>query len=151
MMKSKASASPARIPRRMTAPGDRVRHGGRYPAAARSPSGWRVANGAADTACGFLLCGKHVTVGTEADLLRYGIKEPCCRILAVRRTEFDHGQQRARRGPSIVMSVCLVIPPSPFLLDERVFMSLGVLRIASALEQAKAGRVEVLDLSGVSN
>jgi len=49
------------------------------------------------------------------------------------------------------MTVCLVIPPSPFLLDERVFMSLGVLRVAAALEQAKAGRVEVLDLSGVSN
>src|SRR3974390_3213129 len=49
------------------------------------------------------------------------------------------------------MSVCLVIPPSPFLLDERVFMSLGVLRIAAAVEQAKVGRVEVLDLSGVSN
>src|ERR1700722_5807282 len=51
----------------------------------------------------------------------------------------------------IVMTVCLVIPPSPFLLDERVFMSLGVLRVAAALEQAKAGRVEVIDLSGVSN
>ena len=49
------------------------------------------------------------------------------------------------------MTVCLVIPPSPFLLDERVFMSLGVLRVAAALEQAKAGRVEVIDLSGVSN
>jgi anaerobic magnesium-protoporphyrin IX monomethyl ester cyclase len=49
------------------------------------------------------------------------------------------------------MTVCLVIPPSPFLLDERVFMSLGVLRVAAALEHAKAGRVEVLDLSGVSN
>ena len=49
------------------------------------------------------------------------------------------------------MTICLVVPPSPFLLDERVFMSLGVLRVAAALEQAKAGRVEVLDLSGVSN
>ncbi len=49
------------------------------------------------------------------------------------------------------MTVCLVIPPSPFLLDERVFMSLGVLRVAAAFEHAKAGRVEVLDLSGVSN
>ena len=49
------------------------------------------------------------------------------------------------------MTVCLVIPPSPFLLDERVFMSLGVLRLAAVFEQAKAGRVEVLDLSGVSN
>jgi radical SAM superfamily enzyme YgiQ (UPF0313 family) len=49
------------------------------------------------------------------------------------------------------MSLCLVIPPSPFLLDERVFMSLGVLRVAASLEQAKAGPVEVIDLSGVSN
>lgn len=46
--------------------------------------------------------------------------------------------------------VCLVIPPSPFLLDERVFMNLGILKIAAVLEQAKIG-VEVLDLSGVSN
>ena len=49
------------------------------------------------------------------------------------------------------MTICLVVPPSPFLLDERVFMSLGVLRVAAAFEHAKAGRVEVLDLSGVSN
>jgi radical SAM superfamily enzyme YgiQ (UPF0313 family) len=49
------------------------------------------------------------------------------------------------------MSICLIIPPSPFLLDERVFMSLGVLKVAAALEQAKVGKVEVLDLSGVSN
>ncbi len=46
--------------------------------------------------------------------------------------------------------ICFVIPPSPFLLDERVFMSLGVLRIAAVLEQS--GRaVEVLDLSGIEN
>jgi anaerobic magnesium-protoporphyrin IX monomethyl ester cyclase len=47
-------------------------------------------------------------------------------------------------------NVCLIIPPSPFLLDERVFMSLGVLKVAAALEQANV-RVEVLDLSGVAN
>lgn len=46
--------------------------------------------------------------------------------------------------------VCLVIPPSPFLLDERVFVSLGILRVASAILQ-EGHRVEVLDLSGVSN
>lgn len=46
--------------------------------------------------------------------------------------------------------VCLIIPPSPFLLDERVFMPLGVLKVAASLE--KAGHpVEVLDLSGYSN
>lgn len=46
--------------------------------------------------------------------------------------------------------VCLVIPPSPFLLDERVFVSLGVLRVAASLEAQKV-KVGVLDLSGVSN
>jgi anaerobic magnesium-protoporphyrin IX monomethyl ester cyclase len=44
--------------------------------------------------------------------------------------------------------VCLVTPPSPFLLDERVFMSLGVLKVAAMLEEAKIP-VTVLDLSGV--
>lgn len=46
------------------------------------------------------------------------------------------------------MRVRLVIPPSVFLLDERVFMSLGVLRVAAALESAGV-EVDVLDLSGV--
>src|SRR5580765_7842503 len=46
--------------------------------------------------------------------------------------------------------VCLIIPPSVFLLDERVFMTLGILRVAAVLE--KAGHVvEMLDLSGVEN
>ncbi len=46
--------------------------------------------------------------------------------------------------------ILLVIPPSIFLLDERVFVSLGILKVAASLE--KAGyRVEVLDLSGISN
>lgn len=47
-------------------------------------------------------------------------------------------------------SVCLIIPPSPFLLDERVFVSLGVLRVAAALE-SQGVDVKVLDLSGVEN
>ena len=46
--------------------------------------------------------------------------------------------------------ICLVIPPSVFLLDERVFMTLGVLRVAAVLEKA-GHRVEMLDLSGISN
>lgn len=46
--------------------------------------------------------------------------------------------------------VCLVIPPSLFLLDERVFPSLGVLKVAASLE-AHGHEVEVLDLSGFSN
>src|SRR5262245_5695963 len=46
--------------------------------------------------------------------------------------------------------VCLIVAPSVFLLDERVFMSLGILRVAAVLEAA--GRpVEVLDLSGLEN
>src|SRR5580765_6186135 len=46
--------------------------------------------------------------------------------------------------------VCLIIAPSGFLLDERVFMSLGILRIAAVLE-ARGVPVEVLDLSGIEN
>ena len=44
----------------------------------------------------------------------------------------------------------LVIPPSPFLLDERVFVSLGILKVAASLEKA-GHRVNLLDLSGVQN
>jgi len=50
----------------------------------------------------------------------------------------------------MVYPVCLIIPPSPFLLDERVFPFLGVLKIAAVLEKAK-WPVEVLDLSGIVN
>tara|TARA_B100000131_G_scaffold87687_1_gene84543 strand:- start:25288 stop:26808 length:1521 start_codon:yes stop_codon:yes gene_type:complete len=46
--------------------------------------------------------------------------------------------------------ICLVIPPSPFLLDERVFVQLGVLKIAAVLEEENIG-VDVLDLNGVEN
>ncbi len=46
--------------------------------------------------------------------------------------------------------ICLINPVSPFLLDERVFMSLGILKIAAVLE--RSGRpVEFLDLSGIVN
>lgn len=47
-------------------------------------------------------------------------------------------------------SVCLITPPSPFLLDERVFVSLGILKVASSLEAAGV-KVNLLDLSGVEN
>jgi len=47
-------------------------------------------------------------------------------------------------------TVCLIIPPSVFLLDERVFVNLGVLKVAASLEAAGWG-VEVLDLSGYQN
>jgi anaerobic magnesium-protoporphyrin IX monomethyl ester cyclase len=50
----------------------------------------------------------------------------------------------------MINRICLVIPPSLFLLDERVFMSLGILEVAAVLEQEGIG-VELLDLSGVKN
>jgi radical SAM superfamily enzyme YgiQ (UPF0313 family) len=57
---------------------------------------------------------------------------------------------RALRANVDRQPVCLVIPPSAFLLDERVFTSLGVLKVAAVLEQA-GFPVEVLDLSGIEN
>ena len=46
--------------------------------------------------------------------------------------------------------IALITPPSPFLLDERVFMSLGILKVGAVLEQA-GHWVDHLDLSGVAN
>lgn len=48
------------------------------------------------------------------------------------------------------MKVLLVNPPSPFLLDDRVFAPLGILQVASALERANH-HVQVADLGGVSD
>ena len=48
------------------------------------------------------------------------------------------------------MTVTFIIPPSGFLLDARVFPSLGVLKVAAVLE-ARGIAVDVLDLSGVSD
>src|SRR3990167_2505006 len=45
------------------------------------------------------------------------------------------------------MRVCLIIPPSAFLLDDSVFTSLGILRVAAVLLQ-KNYIVDLLDLSG---
>src|SRR2546428_14063816 len=50
----------------------------------------------------------------------------------------------------MVKRICLITPPSIFLLDERVFMTLGILKVAAVLEQAGLA-VEMLDLSGVEN
>jgi anaerobic magnesium-protoporphyrin IX monomethyl ester cyclase len=47
-------------------------------------------------------------------------------------------------------SICLITPPSPFLLDQRVFPALGILKVAAVLEQA-GYQVDHLDLTGVSN
>jgi radical SAM superfamily enzyme YgiQ (UPF0313 family) len=49
-----------------------------------------------------------------------------------------------------MLALCLIIPPSIFLLDERVFMTLGILKVAAVLEQAGI-TLEMLDLSGVEN
>lgn len=46
--------------------------------------------------------------------------------------------------------ICLIIPPSPFLMDERVFPFLGLLKVAAVLEKSNYA-VEVLDLSGIAN
>ena len=46
--------------------------------------------------------------------------------------------------------VGLIIPPSVFLADERVFPALGLLKVAAVLEQAKR-EVIVIDLSGIAN
>jgi radical SAM superfamily enzyme YgiQ (UPF0313 family) len=46
--------------------------------------------------------------------------------------------------------VTLITPPSIFLLDERVFVNLGILKIAAVLEQ-RGIVVDHLDLSGVAN
>jgi hypothetical protein len=45
------------------------------------------------------------------------------------------------------MRVTFIIPPSGFLLDDRVFPALGVLKVASVLEAAGI-EVRVLDLCG---
>jgi anaerobic magnesium-protoporphyrin IX monomethyl ester cyclase len=48
------------------------------------------------------------------------------------------------------MNICLITPPSEFLADNKVFMSLGILKVGAALEQA-GHMVEHLDLCGVTN
>jgi radical SAM superfamily enzyme YgiQ (UPF0313 family) len=48
------------------------------------------------------------------------------------------------------LRVCLISPPSPFELDERVFCALGILKIASVLER-EGHQVDHIDLSGVEN
>jgi anaerobic magnesium-protoporphyrin IX monomethyl ester cyclase len=47
-------------------------------------------------------------------------------------------------------SILIITPPSPFLLDERVFVNLGILKIAAVLENAGYD-IESLDLSGIEN
>lgn len=47
-------------------------------------------------------------------------------------------------------SITLITPPSTFLLDERMFPNLGILKVASSLE-SKGWKVNHLDLSGYKN
>ena len=47
-------------------------------------------------------------------------------------------------------NICLITPPSPFLLDERVFMHIGLLKVAAVLEE-QGYEVNFLDLSGIAN
>ena len=46
------------------------------------------------------------------------------------------------------MKICLINPPSPFLLDDRVFPPLGLLQVAAVLEEG-GHEVAVADLGGV--
>lgn len=50
----------------------------------------------------------------------------------------------------VTKEVCFITPPSPFLLDERVFPALGILKVAACAERL-GYKVEHLDLNGVSN
>ena len=50
----------------------------------------------------------------------------------------------------MIQRICLITPPSAFLLDERVFMTLGILKVAAVLERAGI-EVDMLDLSGIEN
>ena len=47
-------------------------------------------------------------------------------------------------------TVCFITPPSPFLMDERVFPALGILKVAATARQ-QGYPVEHLDLNGVGN
>lgn len=47
-------------------------------------------------------------------------------------------------------TITLITPPSTFLLDERMFPNLGILKVASSME-ARGWKVNHLDLSGYTN
>ncbi len=67
------------------------------------------------------------------------------RFIELGRSSVEETKERVRNTP-----VCLIIPPSTFLADERVFPFLGILKVAGELEK-NGNPVEVLDLSGFSN
>ena len=47
--------------------------------------------------------------------------------------------------------ICLIVPPSGFLADERVFPSLGLAKVAAMLKKSEQYDIAFLDLSGISN
>lgn len=49
------------------------------------------------------------------------------------------------------MKICLITPPSGFLMDERVFPNLGILKVASSLLARSGFFVDKIDCSGVAN
>ena len=49
------------------------------------------------------------------------------------------------------MRICLITPPSGFLMDERVFPNLGILKVASSLLSRPEYVVNKIDCSGVAN
>lgn len=68
---------------------------------------------------------------------------------------FTSSQVSSKDAPALAAasshpSICLITPPSAFLLDERVFVSLGILKVAASLEE-RGHRVNFLDLSGIEN
>ena len=60
-------------------------------------------------------------------------------------SELSTQKEKVRQIP-----ICLIIPPSTFLADERVFPFLGPLKVAAELRK-NGNTVEVLDLSGYGN
>ena len=64
--------------------------------------------------------------------------------------DFKNATINKRSSMATIDRIALIIPPSLFLLDERVFMSLGILKVAAVLRR-EGIQVEVLDLSGVKN
>ncbi len=50
----------------------------------------------------------------------------------------------------MAMETCLITPPSIFLLDERVFPTIGILKVAAVLERSGVD-VNHIDLAGIEN
>ena len=89
-----------------------------------------------------LRCGTIQTLGSCGGLMTTSLLST---------SRLVHGRSRSTsESPVPKEPVLLITPPSVFLLDERVFMSLGILKVAACLEDAGYA-VEFLDLSGIEN